>query len=207
MSCIKPGHELAEMVNPNKLGKNMKIYRHKIYVALGLLLASITGCAGALPSQTAALVETQPNPQTHKAVHAQQRVETPKVLQTCAVMPKGQLEENRGCYASYFFGMDVGINVTGNANPNIQVAFNAIVPDGSVAPAVSPSGNQVSFNNGQVAFNAGIGNTSLGSGIFQVVQVAGNNNLVVANMNVNINIANATSLIPKTNALSFTSLR
>jgi hypothetical protein len=58
-----------------------------------------------------------------------------------------------------------------------------------------------------VAYNAGIGNTSLGSGVFQVTQVAGNNNLVVSNMNININIANATSLIPKTNALSFTGLR
>jgi hypothetical protein len=185
----------------------MKIYRYKICVALGLFLASMTGCAGSLPSQSAALVENQPIPQTRTGVSEPQRIETPEILETCAAMSKGQLEENRGCYASYFFGMDVGINVTGNANPNIHVAFNAIVPDGSVAPAVSPSGNQVSFNNGQVAFNAGIGNTSLGSGIFQVVQVAGNNNLVVANMNVNINIANATSLIPKTNALSFTSLR
>jgi hypothetical protein len=58
-----------------------------------------------------------------------------------------------------------------------------------------------------VGFQAGIGNTSLGSGIFQVTQVAGNNNLVVSSMNVNINIANATSLVPKINALSFTGIR
>jgi len=185
----------------------MKTYRQKVFVALGLVLASITGCAGTLPSQSAALVEPQPISQTYKGVSEPQRVETPEILQTCAAMPSGDLQEYRGCFASYFFGMDVGINVTGNSTPGISVRFHAMVPDGSPAPVPSPSGNQVSFNNGQVAFNAGIGNTSLGSGIFQVVQVAGNNNLVVANMNVNINIANATSLIPKTNALSFTGLR
>ena len=195
------------MINPNKLGKNMKIYRYKIFVALGLLLASMTGCAGGLPSPSPALVETQPIPQTYKGVSEPQLVETPEILETCAAMPSGDLQEYRGCFASYFFGMDVGINVTGNSTPGISVRYNAMGPDGSGAPVASPAGNQVSFNNGQVACSMGVGNTTLGSGVFQVVQVAGNNNLVVANMNVNINIANATSLIPKTNALSFTGLR
>jgi hypothetical protein len=197
------------MINPNKLRKNekkMKIYRHKVFVALGLVLASMTGCAGALPSPSAGLVETLPIPQTYKSVPEQQLVETPAILQTCAAMPSGELQENRGCYASYFFGMDVGINVTGHSTPGISVRFHGMV-DGSGVPVRSPAGNQVSFNDGQVAFSAGIGNTSLGSGIFQVVQVAGNNCLVVSNMNININIANATSMIPKTNALSFTGLR
>ena len=203
--AIKPGHEREEMMNPNKLGKNMKIYRYKVFVALGLVLASMTGCAGALPSQSAGLVETLPIPQTYKGVSEPQLVETPEILQTCAAMPSGELQEYRGCYASYFFGMDVGINVTGNSAPGISVGLEAMVPDGSSGvPVASPAGNQVSFNDGQVSYSAGIGNTSLGSGIFQVVQVAGNNNLVVSNMNININVANATSLIPKTNALSFT---
>jgi hypothetical protein len=195
---------VGEMINPKKLGKNMKAYRHKVIVALGLLLASMTGCTGALPSPSAGLVETLPIQQTPKGVPAPQLVETPAILQTCAAVPSGELQENRGCYASYFFGMDVGINVTGNSTPGISVSYNAVVPDGSVTPVASPAGNQVSFNNGQVACSSGIGNTSLGSGVFQVVQVAGNNNMVVATMNVNINIANATSLIPKTNAISFT---
>ena len=185
----------------------MKIYRCKVFVALGLVLASLTGCAGALPSQSAGLIETLPIQQTDKSAPDQQLVETPAILQTCAAMPCEELQEYRGCYASYFFGMDVGVNVTGNSTPGICVRFHAMVPDGSVAPVASPSGNQVSFNNGQVAFNAGIGNTSLGSGVFQVVQVAGNNNMVISNMNININIANASSLIPKTSALSFTGFR
>jgi hypothetical protein len=195
------------MINPNKLGKNMKIYKNTVFVALGLVLALMTGCAGALPSPSAGLVETLPIPQTYKGVPEPQRVETPEILQTCAAMPSGELQENRGCYASYFFGMDVGINVTGNSCPGISVRFCGMVDGSSEVPVRNPAGNQVSFNDGQVSYNAGIGNTSLGSGIFQVVQVAGNNNLVVSNMNININIANATSLIPKTNAISFTGHR
>ena len=112
----------------------MKIYKYKVFVALGLVLASMTGCAGALPSPSAGLVETRPIPQTHKGVSEQQLVETPEILQTCAAMPSGELQENRGCYASYFFGMDVGVNVTGNSTPGISVRFNAMVPDGSSAP-------------------------------------------------------------------------
>jgi hypothetical protein len=153
------------------------------------------------------MVETRPIPKTQKGTPDQQRIKTPAILQTCAAMPNKQLRQYRGCYATYFFGMDVGINITGTSAPGISVRFNGIVPDGSAVPVASPGGNQVSFNDGQVAFNAGIGNTSLGSGIFQVVQVAGNNNLVISNMNININIANAGSLATKTNALSFSGVR
>ena len=187
--------------------KNFKIYGVKILVALGLVLALMTGCAGTLPSQSGGLVETRPIARTNKARPEKQHVETPKILKTCAAMPNKQLQQYRGCYATYFFGMDVGINLASNAAPGIAVRFTAMVPDGSVAPVASPGGNQVAYNNGQVAFSAGIGNTSLGSGIFQVVQVAGNNNLVISNMNININVANAGDLAAKTNALSFSGLR
>jgi hypothetical protein len=198
------------MINSNKLGKNMKIYRYKVFVALGLVLASITGCAGALPSPSPGLVETLPIPQTYKGVPEPQLVETPEILQTCAAMPSGELQEYRGCYASYFFGMDVGINVTGNSCPGISVRFCAKIPESS-SGSINASPNQVSFTgggaDGNVSFIAGLGRNSLGSGISQVVLVAGNNIQVVSNMNVNINIANATSLIPKNNAISFTGLR
>lgn len=182
----------------------MKIQGVKVLIALGSVLLLITGCAGTLPSQSGGPVETRPIAQ---AKPEKKHVKTPKILQTCAAMPSKQLQEYRGCYATYFFGMDVGINLASNAAPGIAVRFTAMVPDGSPAPVASPGGNQVSFNNGQVAFSAGVGNTSLGSGIFHVVQVAGNNNLVISNMNVNINVANAGDLAAKTNALSFSGLR
>jgi hypothetical protein len=187
--------------------KQLKFYGVKVLVALGLVLATMTGCAGTLPSPSGGLVETRPIPPTHKGRPERQLVKTPAILQTCAAMPNKQLRQYRGCYATYFFGMDIGINLTGTSAPGISVRSVAILPDASVTPVASPGGNQVSFNNGQVAFSAGIGNTSLGSGIFQVVQVAGNNNLVISNMNININIANPGSLATKTNAISFSGLR
>jgi hypothetical protein len=193
-------------MNPIGL-KQLKIIGVKVLVAMGLVLATMTGCAGTLPSQSGGLVEARPIPKTQKGTVNQQRIETPAALQTCAAMPNKQLQQYRGCYATYYFGMDVGINLSGTSAPGISVQFTGIVPDGSVAPVASPGGNQVSFNNGQVAFSAGIGSTSLGSGIFQVVQVAGNNNLVISNMNVNINVDNAASLAAKTNAISFSGLR
>lgn len=185
----------------------MKKYGLKIFVALGLVLAQMTGCSQGLLPRSAGLVETLPSLQTRKGLPDPQLVENPAILRTCKAMPDQQLQQYRGCYATYFFGMDIGINITGNSSPGISVRFNAMVPDASVAPVASPAGNQVSFNNGQVAFSAGIGKTSLGSGIFQVVQVAGNNNLVISNMNININIANAGSMMPRTNAISFSGLR
>jgi hypothetical protein len=121
-------------------------------------------------------------------------VETPAILRTCAVMPDQQLKQYRGCYDTYYFGMDIGVNISGRSTPGITVNFVAMVPDGSAAPVANSSGTQVAFNSGQVSFSAGIGRNSLGSGIYQVTQVAGNNNLVIAAMNININIANADRL-------------
>ena len=43
--------------------KQLKIYGVKVLVALGLVLATMTGCAGTLPSQSGGLVETRPIPQ------------------------------------------------------------------------------------------------------------------------------------------------
>jgi hypothetical protein len=185
----------------------LKIQGAKVIVTLGLGLALMAGCAGTLPAPSGDLIETRPILKTQKVKPNQQRIKTPAVLQTCAAMPNKQLQEYRGCYATYFFGMDIGINVTGTSTPGISVRFNGIVPDGSAVPVASPGGNQVAFNDGQVAFNAGIGSTSLGSGVFQVVQVAGNNNLVISNMNININIANASSLATKINAINFSGPR
>ncbi len=113
-----------------------------------------------------------------------QEVTTPKILAACDVVPDQQLREMRGRFATYYFGLDVGLDLSG-PKPGMTVNYHASVPDGSATPKFT--GNTASFNNGNVNFQAGIGNTSLGSGIFNVVQVAGNNNLVVSTMNININ--------------------
>jgi hypothetical protein len=192
----------------NPIGLEIKkIYGLKVLAVLGLVIATLTGCAGALPSPNAGLVEPLPIHQPDQNAADQQLVETPAVLQTCAAMPSEELQEYRGCFASYFFGMDVGVEVTGNSIPHFSVKFLGLVDGSTGVPVRNSTGNQVSFNDGHVSYTAGIGNTSLGSGAFQVVQVAGNNNLVITNMNININVANASSLAAKTNALRFTGVR
>lgn len=124
------------------------------------------------------------------------RVEKPKVLETCAVIPEREMAEIRGCLGdSYFFALDIvgNINMAGGAS-NFQVNFQANVPPG-VAPQFS--GTTVAFNNGTVNFQAGAGTSSLGTGIFQVVQVAGINNMVIANTNVTLNIQGLMNMATK----------
>ncbi len=108
----------------------------------------------------------------------------PDLLQTCARVADPDLRDLRGCYDSYYFAMDIGITL-GSSNPTISVRFLADVPPGS---APSFNGNMASFNNGTVSFQAGVGNTSMGKGVFQIVSVAGNNNVIIASTNININI-------------------
>ena len=126
----------------------------------------------------------------------QQAVEKPvpyksqaELLQTCAKIVDDELKDIRGCYDTYYFAMDIGINMA-NSTPRIDVHFTSQVPDGQ---APSFNGNMASYNstNGNVSFQAGVGNTSMGKGVFNVVCVAGNNNIVIANTNVNINIPGA----------------
>jgi hypothetical protein len=111
------------------------------------------------------------------------------LLQTCEKIADEKLKDIRGCYDTYYFAMDVGINMA-NSRPRIDVRFTSQVPEGS---APSFNGNMASYNspNGNVSFQAGVGNTSMGKGVFNVVCVAGNNNIVIANTNVNINIPGA----------------
>jgi hypothetical protein len=114
----------------------------------------------------------------------------PDLLQTCARITDHDLQDLRGCYDSYYFAMEIGITL-GGSNPSVNVSFLADVPPGS-APTFN--GNQASFNNGTVSFQAGAGNTSMGKGVFQLVSVAGNNNIVIASTNVNINVPSLTTL-------------
>lgn len=129
---------------------------------------------------------------------AQQTMAKGDLLEMCSLVPDRDLQDIRGCYQSYYFALDVGINLT-TTKPSITVTYQANVPDG-VAPSFT--GNMVSFNNGAVSFQAGVGETALGEGIYSVVSVAGNNNIVIANTNININVPNATSLVPSYSVLS-----
>ncbi len=126
-----------------------------------------------------------------------QHIQTKSVLETCAVIKDEDLAEMRGCYDTYSFGM----NITGSldlASKNFAITTNYTqVVDSSQIPSqlmVNPTGSQVAFKNGNVSFTAGIGQNSLGSGIMQVVQAVGQNIIVVANMDVTLNINNAVKI-------------
>lgn len=114
----------------------------------------------------------------------------PNLLQTCARVADRDLQDLRGCYDSYYFAMDINVAL-GTSTPSVNVSFLADVPPGS-APTFN--GNMASYNNGTVSFQAGVGNTSLGKGVFQLVSLAGNNNIVIASTNVNINVPNLPAL-------------
>ena len=154
-------------------------------------MATMTGCAGTLPSQSGGLVETRPIPQIRKGrARTTTRLKTPAILQTCAAMPNKQLRQYRGCYATYFFGMDVGINLTGNSAPAFAFRSHRLWFRTAVWPQwQAPEAIRCPSIMARWPSAPGVGNTSLGSGVFQMVQVAGNNNLVISNMNININIA------------------
>ncbi|MEN6623737.1 MAG: hypothetical protein ABFD50_19585 [Smithella sp.] len=114
---------------------------------------------------------------------------------------ESNLKELRGGYDSYYFTLDIGVNMTGST-PSVNVQFLAQLPEGSTKPSFS--GNSVNFNNGDVSFQAGMGNNSLGTGFYQVISVAGNDNIIIANTNITINVEKMGNLaIPNaTNALN-----
>lgn len=134
----------------------------------------------------------------------QQPHETQKksVLETCAVVQDKDLAEMRGCYDVYSFGLsitgdfDLGsrkFTMTSGGAANFKPAANgASIPDSQVT--ISNGGSQVAFSNSNVAYKAGIGQNSLGSGIMQVVQVAGSNVIVMASLDVTLNINNSVGL-------------
>lgn len=124
-------------------------------------------------------------------------IRPPEVLQLCKVVPDEELRELRGRYDTYFFGLDIvgNLNVGSGAFTG-QVGFST-----NVAPnTVNFSGTQVSYNNGNISYQAGIGSTSLGSGIYSMVVVAGTQNVVISNTTVNLNIQGLT--VPSFTALS-----
>ena len=128
------------------------------------------------------------------------------VLQTCAVICDQDMREIRGGYDVYSFGMDfvgnfdfatrkIDGSVTAWALANTPLTAN--FQNGAVA--ITPGGAAgVSFQagNGQVAFQSSVGNSSLGTGVIQLVQVMGNNNLVYASTNVTLNILNFKTITP-----------
>jgi hypothetical protein len=138
-----------------------------------------------------------------------ERVTDKDVLQTCAVLRDQDMAEIRGCYDSiYAFGLDfVGTIDFTNSVKRIEgrasayaIAFNADplkknqnFTNGQVT-APAGGGLSIEAGNSDVAFHSSVGESRLGTGVIQLVQVMGNNNLVFASTNVTININGMTPI-------------
>jgi len=103
-------------------------------------------------------------------------VNYPPILAACAVVSDAELINIRGRYDTYYFGMDIIINLTGSG-ALFSTVPHANMPAGTI---FTPSG--ISFKDPYVTYQAGIGWQS----IFQTVQVMGNGKMVTGVVNLDI---------------------
>lgn len=105
-------------------------------------------------------------------------VKKPPILDTCPEFSDSELDTRRGRYNTYYFGMDVIINLTGSG------PFYTMRPHANMPPetAVNPTG--LSFKDPSVSYQAGLGPNS----IYQAVQVTGDNKIVTGLVNLDIMI-------------------
>jgi len=127
------------------------------------------------------------------------KVKNTDVLQTCAVLADQDMAEIRGAYDNiYCFGLcfegTIDLASTMKMIEGKVFAYAATLKGEplNTPNANSANGKGVSFaaGNGQVNFQSSVGHSRLGTGVIQLVQVMGNNNLVIASTNVTLNILN-----------------
>ena len=144
-------------------------------------------------------------PTVYVPVQAQvaEKVAKQDVLQTCAVLADQDMAEIRGAYDNiYAFGLDfIGTIDFASTMKMIEgkVSAYAVALTGQPlnnANANLANGVTFSAGNGQVNFQSSVGHSGLGTGVIQLVQVMGNNNLVIANTNVTLNIKNFQTIKP-----------
>jgi hypothetical protein len=159
-------------------------------ILLALASSMIMACAASVPPVTS----QQP-----------ERIQTKSVLETCAVIKDEELAEMRGCYDTYSFGMtvegtfDMIKNSFSFKTAGQGLVDHGVYENGPNVPSqltINPTGTQVSFSNANVAYTAGVGSNSLGNGIMQVVQVVGQNIMVMADMSVVLNINGVNMMKP-----------
>jgi len=148
-------------------------------------------------------------PTVYVPVQAQvaEKVKNTDVLQTCAVLADQDMAEIRGCYDNiYAFGLDfIGTIDFAKTMKMIEgkvsaYAYRADALKGDqlnfANGKVDGGGVSFSAGNGQVNFQSSVGHSNLGTGVIQLVQVMGNNNLVIASTNVTLNIQNFQTIKP-----------
>lgn len=172
-------------------------------VALAGLSLMMSACSTAGVLEKAGQVSSG-----HSGQFSQQQEKIP--LETLAQVSDQELAQERGCYGGhgydrYYFGMDIGINIRRGVPTRITSTFTAEVPQGSGAATYNQNTLTASFHSADnsVSYYAGVtgGTSTLGKGFAQVIAVAGQNNIVIANTNININIDSLAGLGSNYNAL------
>jgi hypothetical protein len=105
-----------------------------------------------------------------------QMVKKQPVLADCAQIPDSELEHIRGRYDTYYFGLDVIVNLTGTS-PLVSMTPNPNNTPGTVNTATG-----ISYTDSNVTYRAGIAPQYL----YQTVQVAGDGKIVKGVMNLDI---------------------
>ncbi len=169
------------------------------------LWPAMRNCLGVIATTVCIAACAGPSVQVPVPAQMVEKVTNQNSLKTCAVLADRDMADIRGCYDNiYAFGLDfIGTIDFANSMKKIegQISAYAMAFNGKPlttnanfnnGPINIQSGEGASFEagNGQVAFHSSIGNSPLGTGVIQLVQVMGNNNLVIANTNVTLNIKN-----------------
>lgn len=105
------------------------------------------------------------------------------VLGDATALTQRQLDDERGGYAGFYFTVDYAGNV-------INTELN---PVQGTDPIDTGGQTTINADTGNVQISAQVGTLKDTSGVIQIVQVPGSNNIVNAVMNVNMTVINVTS--------------
>lgn len=117
------------------------------------------------------------------------RLENLEAVQQARVTPDDQLDQLRGRLDNFLFGFKAVVDFdaqSGVIDGSVEFQTNVPLEEVNIGPT------QVSFNNGQVSYHAGIGNTGVGPGVYSIAQVVGENIIFISNMDVTVNVLNMT---------------
>lgn len=103
------------------------------------------------------------------------------VLADCAPIADRELGNIRGRYDTYYFGLDVIVNLTGTG------PLFTMTPNPNNTPGTINTGTGISFSDPNVTYQAGIGSHNL----YQMVQVTGDGKTVMGVMNLDIMVSKA----------------
>jgi hypothetical protein len=103
------------------------------------------------------------------------------VLANCATISDRELGDIRGRNGSYYFGLDVIVNLAGTG------PIFTMTPNPNNTPGTINTGTGISFSDSNVTYQAGIGSHNL----YQTVQVTGDGKTVMGVMNLDIIVSKA----------------